>query len=204
MQRGARQLLINNMGNLHRQGVNVLYLEHFMTDFQQAALDLFNRTGTLPDTLKAYIEDFDAQSAPFESTPYTLKKVLYAAHANNVRVQAIDCLASYRQAWHERPSLTTRQQMMNYFAHRVIALDQAARGSSKWVALVGNTHANNFMGVPGLAELEGATGLRVEDIDIGQPGNIGVDPGLEENLQGEPVLIRSDLRLQAPLSRPWM
>lgn len=201
---GARQFLISNMGQLKQQGVRVLYLEHIMTDFQQAELDLFNQTGTLPDRLKAFVEDFDAQANAFESTPYSLKKVLYAAHAKAVRVQGIDCLASYRQAWHEKPSLTTRQSMMNYFAHRIISIDQATRGQSKWVALVGNTHANNFMGTPGLAELQGAIGLRVEDVEIGQPRRIGTDPGLALDLDGAPVLVRSDLRLQAPITRPWM
>ena len=204
VQRGARQFLISNMGQLKKQGVSVIYLEHFMTDFQQAELDLFNQTGSLPDALKNYVDTFDANSSPFESTPYTMKKVLYAAHAQGVRVQGIDCLASYRQAWYVEPSLTTRQEMMNYYAHRIIALDQATRGASKWVALVGNSHANTFMNVPGLAELEGVPGLRVEDIDIGQPGSVAEDPGLFDDVRGEPVFVKSDLRLQAPISRPWM
>jgi len=204
VERGARQFLINHMGQLKQQGVRVIYLEHFMTDFQQAELDVFNQTGALPQALKRYVETFDANSSLFQSTPYTMKKVLYAAHAQSVRVQGIDCLASYRQAWYVEPSLTTRQEMMNYYAHRIIALDQATRGASKWVALVGNSHANTFMGVPGMAELEGVIGLRVQDIEIGQPGIISADTGLTDEVLGEPVLVKSDLLLQAPLSRPWM
>ncbi len=204
VERGARQFLITHMGQLRQQGVRVIYLEHFMTDFQQAELDLFNQTGSLPTALKRYVDTFDAYSTILESTPYTMKKVLYAAHAQEIRVQGIDCLASYRQAWHVEPSLTTRQQMMNYYAHRIIALDQSTRGSSKWVALVGNSHVNHYMGVPGMAELEGVIGLRVKDIEIGQPSDIGQDPGFADELFGEHVFVRSDLLLQAPLSRPWM
>lgn len=204
VERGARQFLINHMGQLRQQGVRVIYLEHFMTDFQQAELDLFNQTGTLAPALKRYVDTFDAYSTILESTPYTMKKVLYAAHAQGVRVQGIDCLASYRQAWYVEPSLTTRQQMMNYYAHRIIALDQSTRGTSKWVALVGYSHVNSYMGVPGMADLEGVIGLRVRDIEIGQPRIIGADPGFADDLLGEQVFVKSDLLLQAPLSRPWM
>ncbi|WP_374936293.1 membrane-targeted effector domain-containing toxin [Pseudomonas putida] len=204
VERGARQFLVSNMGQLHKAGVKVIYLEHFLTDFHQAELDLFNQTGTLPEALRQYVADLDALASQFEVTPYTLKKVLYAAHAQGVRAQAIDCLASYRQAWHEKPSSTIRQEMMNFFAHRVIAIDQASRGPSKWVALVGNSHANNFMGIAGLAEMEGAIGLRVEDIEVGQSGGIGVDPGHTFEEDGMAAWIKSDLRLQVPISRPWM
>ncbi|AUF95195.1 hypothetical protein CXQ80_04855 [Pseudomonas sp. 02C 26] len=204
VERGARQFLITHMGQLKKQGVRVIYLEHFMTDFQQAELDVFNQTGSLTPALKSYVDTFDAYSAMLESTPYTMKKVLYAAHAQEVRVQGIDCLASYRQAWYVQPSLTTRQQMMNYYAQRIIALDQSARGSSKWVALVGNSHVNSFMSVPGIADLEGVIGMRVKDIEIGQPSIIGADPGFADDVLGEPVFVKSDLLLQAPLARPWM
>jgi len=46
----------------------------------------------------------------------------------------------------------------------VIAADQTVNGSHKWVALVGNSHANTFQGIPGLAELTGVPGLRVQDV----------------------------------------
>ncbi|PSS47437.1 hypothetical protein C6382_21830 [Pseudomonas sp. BBP2017] len=203
-QQSAKQFLISNMRQLKKQGVDVLYMEHFMTDFHQADLDLFNRTGTIPDGLKAYIENHDYIATLGEQTPYTMKKVLHEAYKQNVRIQAIDCLVSYRQAWYEKPSPVIRQEMMNFFAHRIIEADQTRRGAGRWVALVGNSHANSFQGVPGLSELQGAIGLRIEDIEIGQPGSIGADSGFWDEVEGESFFVRNDLLLQVAISRPWM
>lgn len=47
-QLGSKQFLIENMALLKQQKVRVLYMEHLMTDFQQADLDLFNQTGQMP------------------------------------------------------------------------------------------------------------------------------------------------------------
>jgi len=201
-QRSAKKFLVDNMRHLKNQGVRVLYLEHFMTDFQQADLDLFNRTGTLTDELKVYVEDYDFQSTLGRSTPYTIKKMLYQAHRYGIRLQGIDCMASYRQAWYETPSMTTRQRMMNYYAHQIIEADQARRGASKWVAFVGNTHANDFQGVPGVAELEGGIGMRLEDIDMGERGWIGIDPGRWGETDGRQAFVKNDLLLRVPVAQP--
>ncbi|MBF8721620.1 membrane-targeted effector domain-containing toxin [Pseudomonas guariconensis] len=203
VEQGAKQFLIQNMQQLKNQGIRVLYLEHFMIDFQQAELDVFNRTGVLPADLKTYIEAHDAR-ASLEPTPYTLKKVLYQAYSRNIRVQGIDCLVSYRPVWEEPPFPDARQRMMNFFAHRVIQADQARRGTTKWLALVGNTHANTFEGVPGLSELQGTLGLRVQDVEITQPRTIAPDAGFEDSFDGQTYPVTSDLLLKVPLTRPWM
>lgn len=203
-QESAKQFLMNNMRQLKKLGVDVFYMEHFMTDFQQADLDLFNRTGTMPAELKAYVEKHDYMATLGMQTPHTLKKVMYEAFRQNIRIQGIDCMASYRQAWYVQPSLTIRQEMMNFYAHRIIEADQACRGAGRWVALVGNSHTNNFEGVPGLSELQGAIGLRIEDIEIGQVGSIGADAGVWDEIEGEALFVRNDLLLKVPISRPWM
>ncbi|MGE8371105.1 MAG: dermonecrotic toxin domain-containing protein [Pseudomonas putida] len=201
-QLGSKRFLIDNMGLLKKQKVSVLYMEHFMTDFQQADLDLFNRTGQMPPELEAYVDALDEGHLTDRSGRYTFKHVLIAAQKQGVRIQPIDCMASYRQAWQGLPLPQIRQKMMNYFAHLTIDADQAARGIGKWVALVGNTHANTFEGVPGLSELQGAIGLRFEDIEIGKVGGIDVDPGrtvVSHDLTTERV--QGDLRIQVALAQ---
>lgn len=197
----ARQFLTQNMRQLKRQGVNVLYSEHFMIDYQQADMDVFNRTGVLPAELKTYVEAWDAEVQMRETTRtirYTLKRVLYEAYAQNIRVQGIDTMVGYRMNWEMgAPFNAARQRMMNYTAHRIITADQAQRGPSKWVALMGNTHANTFEHVPGVSELQGCIGLRVESGAPRDALSIGVDPGLE--VDGE--LARSDLLLSVPPAR---
>lgn len=200
---GSKRLLIDNMRELRKQNVRVLYMEHLMTDFQQADLDAFNRSGVMPDDLKEYLSNLDVGYGNDRSERYTFSQVLRSAQKEGIRVQSIDCMASYRQAWDVAPSPVIRQEMMNFHAHLVINADQAARGASKWVALMGNSHSNLFEGVPGVSELQGAIGLRVEDIAAGQPERFSVDPGSVVVVDASSIRhIRGDLRLQAPLAKP--
>ncbi|MFV3287853.1 dermonecrotic toxin domain-containing protein [Pseudomonas sp. NY11955] len=204
-QLGSKRFLIDNMALLKKQKVSVLYMEHFLTDFQQADLDLFNRTGQMPKDLETYVTILDGGHWTDPANRYTFKQVMIAAQKQNIRIQPIDCLASYRQAWERKPSSRIRQEMMNYFAHLTIDADQATRGPGKWLALVGSTHANTFEGVPGLSELQGAIGLRFEDIEIGKVGGIDVDPGrtmARDDLTVQHV--QSDLRVQVAIAQKAM
>ncbi|ROQ49810.1 membrane-targeted effector domain-containing toxin [Pseudomonas putida] len=202
-QLGSKQFLIENMALLKQQKVRVLYMEHLMTDFQQADLDLFNQTGQMPQALKTYVTDLDRGWHTDPAQRYTFMQVLRSAQKQGIRIQAIDCMASYRQAWMGPRPPAIRQKMMNFFAHRVIAADQAAHGAGKWVALMGNTHANTFESVPGVSELQGVIGVRVEDIEIGSSASVGRDPGLYAVDDGiRETRVQGDLRLQVPIAQP--
>ncbi|MFJ4064940.1 membrane-targeted effector domain-containing toxin [Pseudomonas sp. NPDC089996] len=198
---GSKRFLIDNMPQLKNAQVKVLYMEHLMTDFQQADLDAFNSTGEMPAELRTYVERQDIGHFTDRAGRYTYLKVLKAARKEGIRIQALDCMASYLQAWEDLPPAQARQQMMNYYAHLVIDADQASRGACNWVALVGNTHSNTFEGVPGISELQGAIGLRVEDIHLGSVGSVGLDPGIAV-LENGPAIrrVRGDLRLQVAIA----
>lgn len=192
----SKQLLIENMEILSKQKVRTLYMEHLLTDFHQADLDAFTKTGVMPENLERYLKELDAghETDPFGQ--YTFLEVVKAAQKNHIRVQAIDCMASYRSSGILGAEGTFRTKMMNYFARTVIDTDQAARGAHKWVALVGDSHANTFEGVAGLSELEGAIGLRVEEAGIGKARGIETDPGRIGNHELEEFPVKNDLRLQ--------
>lgn len=197
---GSKRFLIDNMAVLRKLKVKTLYMEHFTTDFQQADLDAFNRSGQLPTALDRYITAQDFGHQTDLAGRYTFRRVLLEAQKNGLRIQSIDCMASYRQAWATPPSPVARQEMMNFYAHLIIEADQAARGPGKWVALVGNTHANNFHGVTGLAETEGVVGLRVEDTPVGGVDSYAVDPGVDAPEKGGKVWhLKSDIRLRASI-----
>ncbi|MFJ4157300.1 dermonecrotic toxin domain-containing protein [Pseudomonas sp. NPDC089752] len=196
----SKRLLIDNMKQLRKLKVKVLYLEHYTTDFQQPHLDTFNRTGRLPPELDEYISIQDDGHHTDASGRYTFRQVILEAQKNGVRIQGIDCLASYRQAWQRVVPDITRQEMMNFYAHRVIQADQALRGPTNWVALVGNSHANNIGSVKGLAELEGVLGLRVEDAPLDATETWGKDTGADlVDLDGKVLRVKSDLRLRATI-----
>lgn len=200
-QLGSKRFLIDNMAQLKKAQVKVLYMEHLMTEFQQADLDAFNRGGEMTAELRSYVHRQDIGHLTDRSGRYTYLKVLKAARKEGIRIQAIDCMASYLQAWEDLPPAHARQKMMNFYAHLIIDADQASRGSSNWIALVGNTHSNTFEGVPGISELQGAIGLRVEDIQVGRVGGVGTDPGLTVLENGLSIRrVRSDLLLQVAIA----
>ncbi|MDE1195429.1 MAG: membrane-targeted effector domain-containing toxin [Pseudomonas sp.] len=194
----SKRFLIDNMPLLAKQKVRTLYMEHLLTDLHQADLDAFAKTANMPEKLKAYLEKLDAGHHTDATGTYTFLNLVKAAHENHLRIRAIDCMSSYRVAGMPDPYGTLRMEMMNYFAHTVISADQAASGGGRWVALVGNAHANTFKKVAGIAELEAAIGLRIEDVAPGEPHGFEPDPGQDmKNELGRPAgRVKSDLRLQ--------
>ncbi|BBH44582.1 membrane-targeted effector domain-containing toxin [Pseudomonas sp. KU43P] len=197
---GSKRFLIDNMAQLKKAQVKVLYMEHFMTEFHQAELDQFNRTGQMSPELRKYVQGQDTGHFTDRAGRYTFEQVMISAQKQGIRIQPIDCVASYRQAWEDLPPALARQKMMNYFAHLIIEADQSVRGPGKWVALVGNSHANTFEGVPGISELEGVIGLRIEDIAASKVGGIGPDPGMAVPRHDLSVrTVKGDLRLQVAI-----
>jgi hypothetical protein len=171
----SKKLLMDNMAMLAANGVGVLYLEHVLSDLHQHALDAYNSGQGMPEVLSNYLE---GQDRGHHTDPnYSFRKLVEAAHDHGIAIVAIDCLASYEiKGIYTPPNL--RGRMFSYFAQAVIRHHQGktdpARGH-KWIALVGNTHTNTYQGVPGLAELTGAIGLRIAvsknkkevDVDLG-------------------------------------
>ncbi|QXH59113.1 membrane-targeted effector domain-containing toxin [Pseudomonas maumuensis] len=197
----SKRFLIDNAELLRKQKVQVLYMEHYMTDFQQADLDTFNQTGRMPEALDQYVTNQDYGHLTDPLKRYTFRRVMQAAQKNGIRIQSIDCMASYQQAWLERPKGPIRQKMMNFYAHTVIEADQTLRGANRWVALVGNSHSDYFLGIAGVGDLEGALTLRCEDVPVGQPDTIDLDPGMEvTDKKAGTVTLKSDLRLRAAVS----
>ena len=203
---GSKRFLIENMKQLKKLKVRTLYMEHLLTDFHQADLDEFARSGRMGAKLEQYLRNMDLGHSTDPSGHYTFLQVIKAANENRIRVQAIDCMASYRLDGMQDPTNLGRQKMMNFITHTIISADAANQGANgKWVALVGNSHANTFQGVPGISELEGAIGLRVEDVAPGQPEGFTIDPGrtMPGDI-GEPdSFVKSDFRLQVVVSRTF-
>ncbi|VVN70107.1 membrane-targeted effector domain-containing toxin [Pseudomonas fluorescens] len=199
---GSKQFLIENMELLAKQKIKTLYMEHLLTDFHQVDLNTFARSGKMPEDLERYLKELDKGHHTDPSGRYTFLEVVKSAQKNHIRIQAIDCMSSYRVTGLQEASQNSRQLMMNYFSRLIINADQAARGSHNWVALVGESHANNFDGVPGLSELEGGIGLRIEDVAPGQSSGIEVDPGRFATNELKQVRVHNDLRLQIEVAEP--
>ena len=194
----SNQFLIDNMALLAKQHVTTLYIEHLLTDLHQVDLDIFASTGRMPSRLRSYVEDLDWGHLTDSTGTYTFENLVKTANRFNMRIRAIDCMSSYRIAGLPDADGATRLKMMNFFAHSIIAADKPALGAGKWIALVGNAHANTFKGIAGVAELEEVIGLRVQDVKPGNAVGFAIDPG--ENVltaMGNPAgRVAGDYRLQ--------
>ena len=160
----GKKLLIDNMAEFAKNDVKTLYLEHLQTDMHQHLLDDYFSTGKMPLRLDDFLKNQDLGHRIDPSSRYTVSQLVREARRHGIEIRALDCASSYNEKGTPSPTpWLTRYEMFSYFALQVIRANQARTGGHKWIALTGNTHANTFQGIPGLAELEGGIGLRVSD-----------------------------------------
>ncbi len=188
-----KRFLQDNFATLKAQGVNTLYFEHLMSDFHFDDLVTLNTTGELTASLAKRLDWLDSGNRL--TGDYTFRSLIVAANKQGLEVVSLDCAAAYYDKGVLSRHAAPRGQMFSYTATQVIGAHQLARGEHKWVALVGNSHSNTFKGVPGLAELNRAIGLRVDRTPTGQRPRLTVDAG--EALFGSGgQLVKADLHLQ--------
>ena len=205
----SKKFLIDNMPELVKNDVKTLYLEHLQTDFHQADLDAYGQHGIISHNLNAYLKKLYKREGLDSEPAYTFLTLVTTARRHRIKIQAIDCAASYHLGQLGRQGYATRRvETMSFYSTRVIREHQAKHGAHKWAALVGFTHTNTFEGIPGLAELNGAISLKVIDTLPGQLVGAGLDRGrisfLNNGTQGV-TFFKSDLRLsmEVPTSRTF-
>ncbi|MBC3957804.1 membrane-targeted effector domain-containing toxin [Pseudomonas triticifolii] len=201
----SKKLIIDNLPALAQQNVKTLYLEHLLSDLHQADLDHFLETGEMTKHLLHELQALDIGHRTDPAGVYNFEQLVIKARQHGLEIRAIDCLASYHLKGLPGETVTTRQQMMNYFASRTIRKHQEVMGSHKWIALVGNSHSNTFKNaVPGIAELEGGIGLRVIDGVPGQSRGVVRDPGesLPLDMGKLRIHIQGDYRVDLEVPRP--
>lgn len=192
----SKRLLRDHMKKLKELEFKTLYIEHLLTDMHQAELDLFLSTQRLPDNLKHYLQQLDHGHMPGYKGNDTYTGVIQAAAKHGLRIRALDCTASYHIKGLGDADVS-RNQMFSYFSTKVIEADQAAHGPHKWVAFIGSAHSNTHLGVPGLAELQGAVSLHVRDTAPALAQNIrpGAWESFAEGISPYRKALRSDFTL---------
>ncbi|GAB5336120.1 dermonecrotic toxin domain-containing protein [Pseudomonas fluorescens] len=199
--RASKRALIKHMRWLKTQGVKTLYVEHLLTDLHQAELEAFYETAKMPENLRRYLRAQDVGHMPGYSGNDTYTHVIEAANKAGLRIRALDCTASYHVK--DMSALNARHTLFSYFANEVIKADQATFGAHKWVALMGDSHADMFHGVPGIAQLQDAVSLTVRDV---APSHArALHPGGWEILDGgirSPgrIALRSDFKIDVGIA----
>lgn len=199
----SMRFLIENMPALSRQGVKTLYFHRLLNDFSQLDLNEFARTGEMSDDLEKYLQQL--KSDP--SGQYTPLEVVKTARLNGIRVQATDCLASYRYPGLALPD-TQEQAIKSYLTHTIMEANESLNGTGNWVVLTDQENTNTFRSMPGISEIHGGIGLRIEEVLPENNLLIELDRGIEVNrvtlaqnapFNGDSDTLSADLSLQMPL-----
>ncbi len=181
----GKQLLIENMPHLAKNGVKTLFLEHLIAPTQQRHLDAYfegNASAPMPKALERSLAYMDTRRGL--EAPHTFTGLVRAAKASGIRVVAFDTEASYGIPSRPTGGATTdRCTAMNYLAKQAID-----RVEGKWVAFVGSAHANTHEGVPGLSELTGACSVITEAVSSPEQATIRTDVADYRGLAPDVVL----------------
>lgn len=201
----SMRLLIENMPTLARQGVKTIYMHRLLNDFNQVDLDAFFNASS--EKMSEHLKEYLGQLQSDPTGQFTPLEVIKAAKANGIRIQATDCLASYR---YPGSSLIDVQQqaIKNYLTHTIIRANEALNGPGKWVVLTGQENTNTFRSIAGISEMNGGIGLRIEEVLPERKLNIEVDSGIDvgrnagpapANMHGAFDTLYADISLQVPL-----
>ncbi|WP_447652019.1 dermonecrotic toxin domain-containing protein [Pseudomonas abietaniphila] len=196
---GSKKFIMENLPLLAEQNVKTLYMEHLLVDLHQADLDRFFETGLMSKRLLHDLKQLDRGHQTDPAKIFTFEKLVIQAQRHGIEIRAIDCATSYHLKGIPHTRSTTRQQMMNFFASRTIRRHQEVIGQHKWVALVGNSHSNTYANnIPGLAELEGAIGIRLNDVLPGTSRGIAPDAGehVRLPLSSKTEFLKGDFRIE--------
>ncbi|MFJ2486007.1 membrane-targeted effector domain-containing toxin [Pseudomonas sp. NPDC087639] len=196
----SMRFMIENMPALARHA-KTLYMRGVLSDFAQVELNRYFTTGTLSADLQTYLTSLGTDPAG----RFNALELVKVARENGVRIQGIDCAASYKM---KTPlSLYDEQMIGTYLASDIMTGDTYLNSPKKWIVLIGAQNTNTLRGLAGISEIKGGIGVRIEEVGVGTIMDIDVDPGIEVRrgsfpngaaAQGNHDVLRADLRVRMP------
>ncbi|RMV17421.1 membrane-targeted effector domain-containing toxin [Pseudomonas savastanoi] len=176
----SKRLLLLNMPLLAEQRVEVLYIEHLLTDKHLRKLARYRQLGKKSRSgsheLKYYLHDVNRGALNNSSSEYDYYHLIKEAHRHGIEVRPFSSSISYPFFGHsvlaaaDDPAAASK--MSNFFGHRLISQDIAPGSSKRWVALLDQKLATTHDQVPGIAEMQGVVSVHVQDIPAGRPTRI--------------------------------
>lgn len=201
----GKEFLHRNMQALYDNGVRRIYIEYLPRDIFKVKLNQLN-SGKASRHIDEHLKRMDAALGIPAGSSYSYRKLVQEARHLNIEVHALDASTCYRldnvMELGDTPPTTPRSnKVRNFYSHKVIEADVAAKPDDRWVALVEPGRMGTYDQVPGLADLQKAISIRLEDVAPGQPAGITRDAG--GAIAGDP-LAKGDfkLTLQTAYRRP--
>ncbi|CAI8985725.1 Toxin [Pseudomonas sp. IT-347P] len=168
----SMRFMIENMPAFARH-INTLYVRGLLSDFAQTDLNDFYLSGEMSEDLRGYLSSLGTD--PDER--FNILELVKAAQANNIRTQGLEVAHTYKL---KIPLTSIEEQMIHArLASQIMWGDALLNRPGKWVALVETTNTNTFRNLPGISELRGGIGLRIEEAVSTEVAGIRIDPGLE-------------------------
>ncbi|KTD08309.1 membrane-targeted effector domain-containing toxin [Legionella jamestowniensis] len=179
-----KRFLIENLFYLKKQGYDTLFMEHLFNDTMQTELEHYMNSASdaeMPPSLKARLQGLDKghlfniqqlgildkYNVQPSSRQYTYTNLVMAAKKAGIRVIGIDSSLSYEMQkvgiGSTQLDLPKRIRIFNYKASSIIDEEVQSGRCKKWVALMGNTHAEQYAGYSGVAQIQGAQTVLITD-----------------------------------------
>ncbi|MBI6670410.1 membrane-targeted effector domain-containing toxin [Pseudomonas syringae] len=176
----SKRLLLLNMPLLAEQRVEVLYIEHLLTDKHLRKLARYRQLGKKSRSgsheLKYYLQEANRGALNNASSEFDYYHLIKAAHLYGIEVRPFSSSISYPFLGHSvlaaADDPTAAMKMSNFFGHRLISHDIEPASARRWVALLDQKLATTHDQVPGIAEMQGAVSVHVKDIPAGRPTRI--------------------------------
>ncbi|WP_454564298.1 membrane-targeted effector domain-containing toxin [Pseudomonas sp. AIG] len=168
----STRFMIENMPAFARH-INTLYVRGLLSDFAQADLNDFFLSGEMSEDLRGYLSSLGTDP----DNRFNILELIKTAQANGIRAQGLEVAHSYKL---KVPLTSIEEQMIHArLASQIMWGDELLNRPGKWVALVEATSTNTFRNLPGISELRGGIGLRIEEATSTEVAGVRIDPGLE-------------------------
>lgn len=168
----SMRFMIENMPAFARH-IDTLYVRGLLSDFAQADLNDFYLSGEMSEGLRAYLSSLGTDP----DGRFNMLELIKAAQANGIRPHGLEGAHSYKL---KVPLTSIEEQMIHArLASQIMWGDEFLNRPGKWVALVEATNTNTFRNLPGISEIRGGIGLRIEEATSTEVPGIRIDPGLE-------------------------
>ncbi|MFS2198620.1 dermonecrotic toxin domain-containing protein [Pseudomonas sp. Pseusp3] len=201
----SKQALITNMDALVEQGFKRLYVEFLPGDVFKLKLEKFNQ-GKSWRHIKEHLKAIDRSFGIAKDAEYSYLALVRKAREKGVQIRALDASTSYRLddvllMGDSSPTTPQPNSLRNYYSHKVIETDMADAPHERWIALVDQSRMTTYNGTPGLADLNNAVALRIEDVGLNQ--SVGIWSDTPGKIPGD-ALAKGDyhITLQTPYKMP--